>query len=113
MSWSKKLGRLVGGNAKPPGKKTAPAKTYNPPSKRAELLAEALAIHQRGREQTQEVLEKALRELAAKPPRPSDTAAMTRLLTLRQAVLAMRASIASDSRRPKVLAGIKALMGPP
>jgi hypothetical protein len=107
------LKSLFGGTAKPQPKKKAVSKTYNAPSNRAELLAEAMSVHQRQRAQAQGALEAALAELKAKPPKPSDIEAMTRMLTLRQAVLKMKANIASDSQRPKVLEGVRGLMGPP
>lgn len=108
--WGARLKGLLGGGKKPAPKKTAASKTYNAPSNRAEVIAAAMAIHQRERAHAQEVLEKALKELTAKPPRPSDIAAMTRLLSLRQAVLNMKGNMAHDLKRYKVLAGVKGLL---
>ena len=56
------------------------------------------------------MLEDALKAMIAKPPKPSDIAGMTRLLTLRQAVLAMKRVATDDSQRAKVLKGVKGLM---
>lgn len=100
--WQKKLTGLFGGPAKAGAKKAVKA-----PATRADILAEAMAIHKRERGQARAVLEKALKELIAKPPKPSDVAGMTRLLTLRQAVMQMRASAAADSPRPKPPTGAK------
>ncbi len=111
MSW---LRNLFGGkNAAGPAKKRPAGKTYNPPSNRAALIKEALAIQEKGRAQVQAVLEKTFAELSAKPPKPSDQEAMTRLLELRRAVLAMRRAGDHDGQRAKVLAGMKGLMGRP
>jgi len=105
MSWFKDL---FGG--KPAPKKKPKPKTYNAPTNRAEVIAAAMAVHRRERAHAQGVLEKALQELKAKPPRPSDIAGMTRLLSLRQAVLSMKGHMAHDLKRFKVLAGVKGLM---
>lgn len=108
--WGDRLKGLLGGKPKPAPKKAAPSKTYKPPGNRAAIIAEALAIHRRERAHTQGVLEQALKELQSKPPRPSDLAAMTRLLSLRQAVLSMKAYVGHDLKRYQVLAGVKGLM---
>src|SRR5438045_983689 len=107
MSWLK---GLFGGTPKPAPKKTTPAKTYKAPSNRAALIAEAMAIRERGRAHAQDVLEKALKELQSKPPRPSDTEGMTRLLNLRQAVLVMKGHMAHDLKRYQVLTGLRGLL---
>ena len=96
--------------SKPAPQKKPKQKTYNAPTNRAEVIAAAMAVHRRERAHAQGVLEKALQELQAKPPRPSDVAAMTRLLSLRQAVLSMKGHMAHDLKRFKVLAGVKGLM---
>ena len=88
---------LLGGGKKPAAKKTPAAKTAS--GNRAALIAEALAIRERARAHAQDVLEKTFQELQANPPRPNDVTAMTRLLSLRQAVLNMRASTAQDPKR--------------
>lgn len=111
MSWLKNL--FGGKNASSSAKKRPAAKTYNPPSNRAALLKEAMAIQERGRAHVQAVLEKTFAELSAKPPKPSDQEAMTRLLELRRAVLAMRRAGDHEGQRAKVLAGVKGLMGGP
>lgn len=113
MGLGDKLKSLFGGAAKPKAKKAVKSKGYNPPSDRAAILAEAMKIHQRERGHAQGVLEDALKEMIAKPPKPSDVEAMTRLLTLRQAVLAMKQVATSDSQRGKVLEGVKGLMKAP
>jgi hypothetical protein len=109
VSWLK---GLFGG--KPEPKKKAPpgktAKTYNAPTNRAEVIAAAMAVHRRERAHAQEVLQKALHDLQAKPPRPTDLAGMTRLLSLRQAVLSLKGHMAHDLKRYQVLAGVKQLM---
>jgi hypothetical protein len=69
-----------------------------------------MEIHRRGRAHAQGVLEAALQEMRKKPPRPSDLAAMTRLLSLRQAVLTMKGHMAHDLKRYQVLAGVKGLL---
>ena len=94
-----------------PRKSARPARpTIRPPTA---LIKEALAIQEKGRAQVQAVLEKTFAELSAKPPKPSDQEAMTRLLELRRAVLAMRRAGDHDGQRAKVLAGMKGLMGRP
>jgi hypothetical protein len=108
--WGDKLKGLFGGKPKSPHKKAAPAKTYKDPSNRAAVIAEAMEIHRRGRAHAQGVLEAALQEMRKKPPRPSDLAAMTRLLSLRQAVLTMKGHMAHDLKRYQVLAGVKGLL---
>jgi hypothetical protein len=105
MSWFKDLF-----SSKPAPKKKPAQKTYNAPSNRAEVIAAALAVHRRERAHAQGVLQQALQELQAKPPRPSDLVGMTRLLSLRQAVLSMKGHMAHDLKRFKVLAGVKGLM---
>ena len=108
--WGERLKGLLGGKPKAVPKKTPSSKTYKAPSNRAEMIAAAMDIHQRGRAHAQGVLEKALKDLQAKPPKPSDVEGMTRLLTLRQAVLGMKGNLAHDEKRQKVLAGLKGLM---
>jgi hypothetical protein len=110
MGWGDKLKGLLGGKPTPPSRKAAPSKTYNAPTNRAAILAEAMAIHGRERAKAQGVLERALKEMKAKPPKPSDIAGMTRLLELRQAVLAMNRVADHDQQRQKVLGGVKSLM---
>ncbi len=97
--WTTRLKGLFGGK-EPPKKKTQ-AKASKAPADRAALLAEAMAIYHRERDNAQGVLEDALKELKAKPPKPSDVAGMTRLLTLRQALLNMKAARAGDPKRLK------------
>ncbi len=104
------LKTLFGGTPKPAAKKSAPTKTYNAPSNRAELIAEAMAVYQKGRAQARDTLEKTFRELMAKPPKPSDIEGMTRLLQLRKAILAMGDGLASDSHRAKAAAGVRGLL---
>jgi hypothetical protein len=99
MSWLKDL---FGRKSAPPSKKRSGAQTSTSPSNRAEILKEAMAIQQKGRAQIQAVLEKALAEGTAKPPRPSDLAGMTRLLELRRAVLAMRGVADHEGQRDRV-----------
>jgi hypothetical protein len=101
---------LFGGKPKAAPKKAAPAKTYNPPSKRAEILKEAMAVYQKQRTQARDTLEKTLRELMAKPPKPSDIEGMTRLLQLKKAILAMGEGLEGDSRRAKASAGLRGLL---
>lgn len=113
--WGDRLKGLLGGKPKSSPKKassqkTASAKTYKAPSNRAEVIAEAMAVHRHARSQAQGVLEAALQEMRKKPPRPSDLAAMTRLLGLRQAVLTMKGHMAHDLKRYQVLAGVKGLL---
>jgi hypothetical protein len=107
MSWLKDL---FGGRAKPAAKKAAPQKTYKAPTNRAALIAEALAVRDRARAQTQGMLEQTLKDLLKKPPRPSDVEGMTRLLTLRQAILTLKGHMAHDLKRYQVLAGVKTLL---
>lgn len=70
MGWADKLKGLLGGHAKPAPRKAVSSKGYNPPSDRAALLAEAMEIHQRERVHAQGVLERTLKDLIAKPPKP-------------------------------------------
>jgi len=100
---------LFGAKPKAPTKKAA-SKTYNPPSERAAILAEAMAVYHRERGKAHDVLERAFKELLANPPKPSDVEGMTRLLTLRQALLKMKDVASSDSQREKTLEGVKGLM---
>ena len=102
---------LLGGGKKPAAKKTPAAKTA--PNTRAALIAEALEIRAQARAHAQDVLEKTFQELQANPPPPSDVAAMTRLLSLRQAVLNMRSGVAQDPKRGKALAQGKGLLESP
>ncbi len=108
-SWS--LKNLFGGK-EPPSKKKPAAKTYNAPSDRAAILAEAMTVHRRERAHAQGVLEDTLKSLLAKPLKTSDIAAMTRLLSLRQAILNMKGHLAGDGRL-KVLDGVRGLLGTP
>ena len=70
-----------------------------------------MAIYRRERVNVMGVLERALKTLQAKPPKPSDVAGMTRLLSLRQAFLNMKGHMAHDQRRLKVLEGVRGLLG--
>jgi hypothetical protein len=97
--WTTRLKGLLGGKA--PAKKKPQAKITKTPQDRAALLAEAMAIYHRERANAEGVLEEALKELKAKPPKPSDVAGMTRLLTLRQTLLTMKANRAGETKRPK------------
>jgi len=96
--------------------KPAASKSQKPRAKsgksanRAELIEEAMAIYRRERAHTRGILERALKELQAKPPKPSDVAGMTRLLSLRQVVLNMRGHLSDDMRRYKALVGVKGLL---
>ncbi len=114
MGLGDKLKGLFGGGSKPAKasalKNTPKNRTYVPPSNRAELIAEVMAVHQRERAKAQGVLEQALKDLTAKPPKPSDQEGIMRLLSLRQAVLRMKATATSASARTQVLAGVKGLM---
>lgn len=114
--WGKRLrSLLVGGGESAPKKRpadSAAAKTTQPPSNRAAILAEAMAIYRRERAGAWGVLERTLRELAAKPPKPSDIAGMTRLLNLRRAVLRMKSHMANDEKRGQIVASVKGLLGP-
>ena len=96
-NWTTRLKGLLGG--KPPPKKKTAAKANKAPQDRAALVAEAMAIYHRERASAQSVLEDALKALKANPPKPSDVAGMTRLLTLRQALIDMKA--AGGARKPK------------
>lgn len=99
--WGTRLKGLLGGKTPSPSKKPAPQKTAKSSGNRAALIAEAMEIRGRARVHAQDVLEKTFRELRANPPKPSDVEGMTRLLTLRQAVLALKANKSQDSQRAK------------
>ena len=106
--WGARLKGLLGGKTSSPSKKpapqtAAPQKTSKSSGNRAALIAEAMEIRGRARVHAQDVLEKTFRELRANPPKPSDVAGMTRLLTLRQAVLALKANKSQDPPRTKGL----------
>ena len=101
---------LFGGKPAPAPKKSAKAKTYNPPSDRAALIAEAMAVYQKERANARGTLVQTFRELMAKPPKPSDIEGMTRLLQLRKAILALSDGLAGDSRRTKAAAGVRGLL---
>ncbi len=109
MAWSDKLKGLFGVTPKPAAKKRGPAKTYNPSTNRAEIIKEAMAVYSRERANVRGVLEQALKELQAKPPRPSDVEGMARFLSLRQAVARMKGAIGHDLKRFLVLANVRAL----
>lgn len=107
---------LLGGQGKTaqqkrPISRANPGKTNNAPSNRAEILAAAMAVHRRERTQALEILERTFKDLKSKPPKPSDLAGMTRLLSLRRAVLSIKGHMAHDLKRYKVLAGLKGLIG--
>ena len=106
-AWS--LKNLFGGK-EPPKKNKPVAKTYNAPSDRAAISAEAMTIYRRERAHAQGVLEDTLKSLLAKPLKTSDIAAMTRLLSLRQALLSMKGHMGGDGRL-KVLDGVRGLLG--
>ena len=104
--WGARLKGLLGGKAPSPPKKLAPQKaalqkTSKSSGNRAALIAEALEIRGRARVHAQEVLEKTFRELRTNPPKPSDVEGMTRLLNLRQAVLALKTNKSQDQQPAK------------
>jgi len=91
MSWTDKLKGLLG--QKPAPRKRVPAKTKpakSSPAARAALIKEAMAARAQGRAQTQAVLEKAMKDLKANPPKPSDREGIMRLLAVRRAALRLK-----------------------
>ncbi len=113
--WGDRLKGLLGGKAKlEPGQrgdaKASSGKARRAPADRAAIMAAALAIHRRERVNALATLERTLKELKAKPPKPSDVAGMTRLLSLRQTVLNLKGHLAGGANREQVAAGIKGLL---
>jgi hypothetical protein len=88
MGWGTLLRGLFGGKSKSPVQKRAAAK---PPSgERAAILKEALATHKQARASASGKLDQAMKDLMANPPKTTDVAGMTRLLSLRRAILSMK-----------------------
>ncbi len=97
MSWFK---ALLGGKPKSAAKKALPKKALAKKAgsaDRAAIMAEALRIHTQARAHTQAVLEETFNALRANPPKPSDLAGMTRLLSLREALLRVKGKLDEPS----------------
>ena len=99
---------LLGGKSKPAPKKAVPAKSK--PADHAAALAEALNVHRRSRAQAQSALEQTFKDLQAKPLNPRDVEGMTRLLSLRKAILSMKGEAGQKSAH--VLDDLKATVKP-
>ena len=76
----------------------------------AAALAEALNVHRRSRAQAQSALEQTFKDLQAKPLNPRDVEGMTRLLSLRKAILSMKGEAGQKSAH--VLDDLKATVKP-
>jgi hypothetical protein len=105
MSWLKSL---FGGKPKAAPKK--PASGTPKATDRAAVMAEVMNAHRRGRAQARKVLEDTLKDLQAKPLNPRDVEGMTRLLSLRRAILGMKGG--SGGKSPQALDELRAMVKP-
>jgi hypothetical protein len=90
--------------AKPPARKT---NSILPPSERAALIADAMAIYRQNAVGVRGVIEGALKQLRDHPPNIRDEGAYARLFSIYQAYLALRRLMNHRERRYLVLAGLR------
>jgi hypothetical protein len=93
MSWIDKLKGLLG--QEPPTRQRGALPAKKPPAAksaaaRAVLIKRAMALREQGRAQAEAVLDQAMRDLKANPPKPSDREGIMRLLAVRRAALRLK-----------------------
>ncbi len=108
----KKALKAIGAQSEPPKPKAPPPKQKGvlPSSEREALVKNAMDLYRANRAHMSGVIDQALKQLKDAPINLHDVDSMTRLLSIRQAFLAMRQLMNHRERRYLVLAGIRELL---
>jgi hypothetical protein len=90
--------------------KPPPARTALAPSRRAEMIEWAVQLHRAKAPMARGVLDTALKQFRAKPPKPGDLDALARLLRIHRAETDLRRLMNHRDWRYLVLSAVRSLM---
>jgi|GEM_PF-2389877 len=109
-SFKKTILGALGVKAKAAPKPKSQHKSLLPPSQRAALITEAMALYRSNAPGVRGVVDEVLAQLKEKPPNPNDVDSMRRLLGVHQAHRDLRKLMNHRDRRYLILAGLRDLL---